>query len=481
MFKIILIFCTLWSFVAHAQNMPEKKYTGKPIHIFLEGYATNPALLGMLELVQLPPDELKIIAWHRFPNRKNIVDLAQINAIEMNISSGSREGFWPYISANLIKFIQPYLEKYPTSPLRIYTNVQHTQHFLYPFLPTIDADRIQEIHLYEDGCGSVIQRSNLLNKMAFSEIEQPLKKAILDKQKIPYDGRFQWSMQHFYPVTYYLCEADFIKTAPEFKKFVEWLGVDHIKNVDFREYNKLLTPAQKKLFYQLVGFDESYFKEHFSKKKNLVFAGGFFFDNVRRYNAEIKLLAEITHKLSDYQIWFKPHPSFSTRDLNDTITKLLPSVKIIPAQLPYEAFIVAGLEPELVSGLASSLFYSLKDEQLVSYIPRSPYEEGFQLLNKFKSAKKLKLQEPKRPFFFDYVLLDTTQKQNYLIRLNDKNWYHYNQVKKVSLTKTDENSFTLTYPKEEQENYILNESDFEQNSFFDKCIMPSEKGCKESN
>lgn len=72
-----------------------------PIHIFLEVYATTPTFLEMVEMVQLPENEPKFFAFHRFPKRSEKVDLKSINAVEIDIAGS--EGMYSASSQQFYK------------------------------------------------------------------------------------------------------------------------------------------------------------------------------------------------------------------------------------------------------------------------------------------------------------------------------------------------------------------------------------------
>lgn len=76
--KYILTFLSVFFLGFTAYQIPEIRNVLFPrpiVHVFLEAYATNPALSQIIEFSTLPKTDRKIIAWHRFPNRKNELDL----------------------------------------------------------------------------------------------------------------------------------------------------------------------------------------------------------------------------------------------------------------------------------------------------------------------------------------------------------------------------------------------------------------------
>ena len=181
--KIILLLCliAICGFVAiHIQPIKNRiLYSDKPIHIFYESLATQPALSGMIEMVQLPKDELKLFAWHRFPNRSQLLDLKQINAIEIPIHY--TEGYVVINAKKFISAVEQHLKKHPKSPVIIYTNMNNYNYFFSHFLPKIDKNRIKQIHVYEDGLGELFTHSTYFQHLAFNQ------KDINDLQNYYYD------------------------------------------------------------------------------------------------------------------------------------------------------------------------------------------------------------------------------------------------------------------------------------------------------
>ena len=84
--RMFLFFCGFFfCFFFGKESKAEMNYTGRPIHVFYDGLATQPAFMGMIDLVQLPKEDIKVFAWHRFPNRSAVMDLKELNAIEVPV------------------------------------------------------------------------------------------------------------------------------------------------------------------------------------------------------------------------------------------------------------------------------------------------------------------------------------------------------------------------------------------------------------
>lgn len=54
----------------------------------------------------------------------------------------------------------------------------------------------------------------------------------------------------------------------------------------------------------------------------------------------------------------------------EQIRAAFPDMIEVPAQVPFEVFILAGLTPTLTAGFSSSLFYSLHSDDVLVYVRR---------------------------------------------------------------------------------------------------------------
>ena len=54
------------------------------IHIYID-WATTPALLQMTDFVKQPQRDKKFIFWRRFPNLTERVNLAELNAVQIDL------------------------------------------------------------------------------------------------------------------------------------------------------------------------------------------------------------------------------------------------------------------------------------------------------------------------------------------------------------------------------------------------------------
>jgi len=74
--------------------------------------------------------------------------------------------------------------------------------------------------------------------------------------------------------------------------------------------------------------------------------------------------------------------------------------EFIPAQIPVEVFILAGLEPTYIAGYPSSANYSFTNDQTALLLERSNYQKVLKELgitdNKFISLQKIQKLEKQK-------------------------------------------------------------------------------------
>lgn len=368
----------------------EQRRDQNTIHVFFEVYATTPELMEAIEFVKLPPERMKIIGWHRLPKRDKKIDLRGLNTIEFDIPP--REGLYTSQPKKFANFIKKVYRIKPDAYFVFYSNMNHVKNQLFPLLREIPHNRVRHIHLYEDGLGvgitSMHNRQN--QKKSKSDILTYIgkfKKYLKKENRVVYNEYYNL-LQIFYPTTYHFMGADKMKKRAEYQNAIKNIGKENIKDINFEKIRSQLSPAQKALLFALLDFDYNYWKKIMKGKKTVVFTTGFVFGNKNQIQAQINILRELREgKLKnllpqDSYTWlYKPHPSFSSeKETPLLIKKEFPDMIEIPAQIPFEIFIIAGLTPDYVFGYSSSLFYALPQKNILGLItrPDKSYYKGFQ-------------------------------------------------------------------------------------------------------
>ena len=416
-------------YVNYIQTKTDRLYPDKPIHVFFEVMATQPAFMEMIEMVQLPKDEKKVFVWHRFPDRKKLIDLKKFNAVEVDIPK--QEGLVYTGRGLLIDRVKKELEKSPKSPLIVYSNLTNYAYLFEAFLPKFPKEQIKHIHLYEDGLGVLYSNLNYFNTIYFTKEDvQDFYDFYYNKsagKKLPSAAKHMFHT--IFPVTYHFFGFEKAKDMFLTKYFFSKMKEASFEDIDFKKLNKTLSEEEKTNLYRFLGFDYEKYRKMFNEKKVFMFFGGFYIGAGNHlYHAEFNYLKDLMKKYPDYQFIFKPHPSYGAFERDRVFDKVFDNVELISAQIPYEIFIIAGLEPDKIAGRSSSLFFTLSNEKIEGYIPHGSYTAGLKLLYNFDEKKWVNLQSyvPEKPLFFDKEIIKDN-KMDYLINVDDKSIFLYNE------------------------------------------------------
>ena len=353
------------------------------IHIFFEGFATAPEFSQMIEFAKLPKETKKIIAWHRFPNRKNVIDLDTYNTIEVDLPTeeGNIDEKLQAVS-NIVKKIA---DENPASVLVFHTSFDKVQRTLKPFLNMFPKNRVKHIHLYEDGYGDIFKWTDKILK-AKTFYKPNLKQQTLNL--LNSNNNRDWKIAHVfglryhYNVSYHFLNINKIKHDKRFQKIFSSIKNADLREINFNTLSNTLSEEQNQLIYRLSGFDYDTFAPLIKNKKTIVFVMGYHFGNPDYIAAEQTIL----HKLKNNQLenfpfedsknytWFyKAHPSLNAKIDKEKFEHQFPDMIEIPAQVPFEVLILAGLKPSLTAGFSSSLFFSLQPQDVLLYIKRPIY------------------------------------------------------------------------------------------------------------
>lgn len=370
-------------------------------HVFLEAYATNPAFSQMISFAKLPPKVPKIIAWHRFTNRKDVVDLTQYNTTEIPIRP--REGFVLQATQAVLKEVQKRHEQNPQMQFIFHVNRSHQEIALYPFLQLLPKENINHIYLYEDGYGELFRFAHSYDqpRLAYEESIPKIKQSLSKPNpRAPITPLMGMSLHKLYPVTYVLTDPQEIKRIKGLKELSNWLADAHIEPIDLHQESFRLTQDQKELIYKLTNFDEKSYRKKVKDNPVILFAFGvLWFEN--DWHAQFNLLKKLT---TEYQntgdkpyVWvYKFHPARNSTDKTTQMEQAFPTLIQLPSTMPFEVLILAGLTPDKTVGYGSSFFHMLSSDQVLGYIQRhgDPYINPLLKLGKIKPEQIMKIYTP---------------------------------------------------------------------------------------
>lgn len=405
-------------------------YFAKPIHVFYEVLATTPAFLGMIEMVQLPDDEPKIFLWHRFPNRKDLIDLAKINAFE--VESRNAEGDIYYAKGNFRRVLRDILVKYPKSPLIIHTNTNNYEYLFDGFLRDFPKERVKHVHLYEDGLAGLYIYNKFFNNIRNTKQDiQDLENYYYGDVKTRKLPKYAKYMLHtLFPTTYYFYGYENAAKGILEEQFFQQMKGASFKDINFRKIAKKLTRTQKEKLLQLLGFDFKKYKKIFEKNKVFIYFGGYYLEgSFTSYLAELNHISHLMKKYPDYYFLLKPHPSWSSFDRKNIFNKVFTErIELLDPRLPYETFIIFDLIPSKVSGRSSSLFFTLSNDMIDSYISHPSYENALNKLGIISKDKKIDLLSfiTPSPLFYDEKIIKNGQ-EDFLINISESSFFLYNE------------------------------------------------------
>lgn len=364
------------------------------LHVFIEVFATNPALTQMIELTKLPRHTRKIIAWHRFPQERNLELLAKHNARVIPLPQIEYQHH-DMVMAVLNTTLEE-LSLNPNARLHLHVNMTKMEVVIRPFLEHISKERIAKIHLYEDGYGGMFKELAMppkyLPKSYRQYTPQELEEAIFIHYR-KWEQEMALYLHKIYPVTYYILGWKDVQENLLYEPLRIALNGAHVVNIDFDELSLTMNEWDKQFIYRLTNFDEMYFRNIMNNKKTLMFVMGYYGNIDIFYKAEQNAIKQIKNgafspvNTSDYILLYKQHPTYWSAGYTESTRLLFSDMIEVPAQVPFEVFILAGLKPTYTAGRESSLFYALHDEDILFIIKRNSFDTLFPYLSDIRHVR----------------------------------------------------------------------------------------------
>lgn len=327
---------------SETKMLPE--YPKGTIHIYLDE-ATFPTELQLVDIVQRPKDTPKIISWNllRFPN----LDLHEYNVTALKF--GFIKGLSTYDEGK-IKAIMNELKSLKDNDFVIHANLLWVASIM-PFLRELPKEKIKHIYLYEDGLANHLASTTPLPAVKMDSFNEKELTQMIQSDDI-FLSKYAYFLHKYYPVTYRLSFWNEVKKRPMLDHFFELMEDADVENIDIQEIAKKLTAEQKKELFKIFNFDVDFYKKIIKNKRVHFFVIGHY----------------LTYDDVDLQEWFLQHNSsddilFIKGYSDQLYNRLIPAFSF-PNQLPFEMLVIGGLMPTSVSGVSSSLFYSLPKENI---------------------------------------------------------------------------------------------------------------------
>ncbi len=429
---LILIVCFV---VLHLSNKKQQ------LHIYLDP-ATTPTLLQMVDFIQKPTKDFKIISWNRFDhyikNKENFQNTFFIPVDKNYISEDSYFFFQ----------IKKLLKKNPNTDIHLHFNLTHPTAYHFLVNHPLIKNKIKSVHIYEDASGHIFRDENV---------------SFFPKSPIPKPFFYHWGNPNK------ICAPDFSSDSCKNFNTIKLYTIPI--QIDFKKLTKSLSESDKKKIFDLAGFDYEKMNQLLNKKNPHFYILGY---NWRSsfYGAQLSALKELCNSKTNKNItWFyKNHPNNKFVPTHRTLQHLCPNIEPIDAHIPFELLLIGGFKNIKVSGYSSSLFFNQEKENISNYMLREndPY---IQILTKAKSLKEDQIWDiPKQKVsleksnIFELVYDQKNERAKWYLKIDEHTLldiFNDHTIKILNQTPTtllieDENK-KETYKKDEFYRYILTE------------------------
>ena len=331
------------------------------IHIYID-WATTPALLQMTDFVKQPQRDKKFIFWRRFPNLTERVNLAELNAVQIDLPQSEEKNNICYqIVENSIQTIY---EQNPDTDYVIHTNLWWNE-LLIPILRIIPKEHIKHLHIYEDGVSNIVHSRKHLTIAIQPDYDYASDlQHILNNQK-EYSHHYDLTFHTLYPTTYYFGFVDYAKNNEDFYLFMNFIGTADIQEINYEKIAKKLSDKQKQQIFELVGFDIKDYKKQIENKPVDFFLLRGAFSSI---DEQIKTVPTLFKNDKNRVLVLKEHPNLNNRIIAKKIQEKIPNSIIFPKHIPFEVLILADLMPDTVSGYTTSVFFTVPKEKIKYFI-----------------------------------------------------------------------------------------------------------------
>lgn len=369
---LFFIFILIVSFQAGFKGY-QLQEESRPVHIYMD-IASMPSFLQMLDFVKTNKKDKKYIAWKRYPNRGELIDLKAYNTEQIELPK--RESLYKETYEVLEKAMRRIAQENKGRKFILHGNLHHVSITLETAMKAIAPEDIREIYLYEDGMINVFE-SRKGYALSPYNTSPACPKHIRDFQEnkansLNYNNVF--CIHKLYKTTYYISFLEQIKQDPAFKNLLSDMDGARLVQIDFKKFANQLTAEQKHLLYQLLGFDYDGYKKLIQGKRTVFYTLGWL-----QEISDNLLLVDIFNRLKEKELknllddektvlFFKGHPSPAAHFMQEELLKTNPKAFVFPRTIPFELLIVAGLSPDYVLGFSSSTFFSLDPQKILYYI-----------------------------------------------------------------------------------------------------------------
>lgn len=365
-------------------DVDDKRYVTKTVltvvaptlEVYID-HASLPSLQQLLQVIQNKNEHSqneRFISWGRIP-------LTEAHAEKLNAHTYKLDG--NHTSQKLVEDVKNYIDSKNRVNLELYSNTAGAPNNLSPIirnLSTVNNVNISLISLYDDGSAEYVGLYNWKDKPSKIEIlknnlsiQKDYLNGVSSNKVEGIDSRYNW--HKIYNTNYYFLRKDYLTVEPQLHDLREYLG-ESLKPMSWDVFSKLST-EDKNLFLNIVGFDQEKLQREYQQSElpNFIFtgtttwAGG----ETKEYYAQqqVNVVNNAINETSphylgtEYDLFFKGHPGGGV--INEIILSSFDNMINIPAKISFEVLMMTGMLPDVVGGIASSLYFTIPSEK-VSFI-----------------------------------------------------------------------------------------------------------------
>ncbi len=354
---IILVFIGYVGYIicTHQYDTELHKQT---IHLYIDE-ATNPSFLQMIDFVNVPEEDIKVLVWKRYEHTYPTAQLIQQNTIVAN-------GVY-YPENGKVQFkllISDILHRYPQADWVIHANFAYFGNHAATAITMIPKSQVKQIHLYEDSMGQVL-RHEYMRKGEIPATVTALRKMIQSGNPVYYFD-YMSTLPQVYPTIFHVSFFNEIQAARH--QYEPLFGIPNLQlvAVDLVEIkNELDSEAYHRLM-QLLHFNPDEIKEELDGREMGVLLLGIL--QSPEIENQVNIIKDLIRRNSqaDEIVWYgKNHPVRPDFDPNSDF-------KSLNSRMPFEILFLTDLPLKYVAGIGSSAFYACKPEQILAYIPQNP-------------------------------------------------------------------------------------------------------------
>lgn len=348
------------------------------LKLYINSASTFTAL-QMFDFVACASDfnTIKIVSWYRTPLASDA--LKKINAVNTLYFSQIS-----HLSKEYIARISNVIDKYNPEDVEVHANIyfSHVESWrlLSALVKKYSCNKIR-LHLYDDGAAGVNERTRL-NQLSEKEylLESAKNKADLLSHVFEVEDPFLPEYSVRWPSLRHYCWHHIVETTYHIlgDKFTCYNGVISPFMEDISPYCQvfdfgIISPKKMAACLCLLNIDYNqfiYLRKEMLAPDAVVFTGTGNFQREYDNGCADRVINKI-NSLKDKgvidkgsRVIFKPHPINHPDNINRIAKHIGDDVFVVPASIPFEFFVMAGIIPNNIIGVFSTLMLLVPKENI---------------------------------------------------------------------------------------------------------------------